>query len=120
LAKADLHVARSAVEKRPTLTALATQRVTNRPPVFFGSAKWRRFAAQILQQRGAVCQDKGHDPRSSTAKIEADHIVELQDGGQPFDPNNIMLRCSACHRRKTIKAKRDRETRQFWLERARR
>ena len=59
---------------------------------------------EIIQHRGRHCQDPQHDrtrPRSGI-RIFGDHIVELKDGGRPLDPSNVLLRCGACHSRKTI------------------
>ena len=32
----------------------------------------------------------------------ADHIVELKDGGAPYDLNNGQCLCGSCHTRKTV------------------
>jgi hypothetical protein len=40
--------------------------------------------------------------------LEADHIVELKDGGAPLDPANVLLLCRPCHARKTNQARDER------------
>jgi len=45
--------------------------------------------------------------------IYVDHVIELEDGGAPFDKNNALLRCPACHVRKGGKVRGER-VREFW------
>jgi len=53
----------------------------------------------------AVC---GHnDP----ADLELDHITEVADGGDPYDPDNQTLLCKPCHRAKTGLARKIRRYR---------
>ena len=91
---------------RPRVSTLAN-RLAPGPKVkdpVYSSPEWRHFIAAIISQRGRRCQN----PRCQTPnhgagqRIFGDHVVELQDGGALLDPNNIMLRCSPCHGRKTV------------------
>lgn len=84
----------------------------------YKSSEWARFRALIIVERGERCEDKDHHSGTRIARLDLDHIVELQDGGAAFNPANVLLRCRACHGRKTAKAKKDRETREFWEQRA--
>lgn len=86
----------------------------------YKTARWQALRMAIIAERGFRCEDKGHRRGQVIDRLDLDHVVEMQDGGAPFDPANLILRCRACHGRKTARAKRDRETRQFWLQRARR
>lgn len=77
-----------------------------RPPAkvadpFYLSPEWRGLVAAIKRQRGNVCEDVG--PHGG--RIMGDHIVERKDGGAELDPANVMLRCAACHNRKTHRVK---------------
>ncbi len=81
---------------------------------------WVQFRELIIAERGARCEDKDHHPGQPIGRLDLDHVKELQDGGAPFDRNNVMLRCRSCHVRKTQATKRERENREFWLERAKR
>ena len=70
---------------------------------FYLSPEWQQLRAAIIKQRGARCEDPEHDrstPRTGI-RLFGDHIIELRDGGAPLDPANVMLRCGACHTRKT-------------------
>ena len=51
--------------------------------------------------------------------IDADHIVELQDGGAKLDRSNVMLRCRSCHGKKTAQKIRDRREVEFYQRRVR-
>jgi 5-methylcytosine-specific restriction protein A len=91
-----------------------TRRVTppaKRAEPFYLSPEWRAFiAAVIAERRPMLMATQGHlceDPRckarhSATMRIFGDHVVELRDGGAPFDRSNVMLRCGSSHTRKTI------------------
>ncbi|MEH6721304.1 MAG: HNH endonuclease signature motif containing protein [Aurantimonas endophytica] len=68
---------------------------------FYLSPEWRRLMADIKRHRGNACEDVG----PHAGRIMGDHIVEVKDGGARLDPSNIMLRCTACHNRKTHREK---------------
>ena len=72
-------------------------------PVYYSRA-WRRLVAQLKLERGEYCQACGKD----ATYLEADHIVELKDGGAPLDPANVRLLCRPCHARKTNQAREER------------
>jgi 5-methylcytosine-specific restriction enzyme A len=72
---------------------------------FYLSDDWRSLIATIKRTRGYRCYDPDHptDQPRGGGRIYGDHIIELKDGGAPLDPRNIMLRCHACHTRKTMR-----------------
>ncbi|TIO72124.1 HNH endonuclease [Mesorhizobium sp.] len=74
---------------------------------FYLSPEWRRLMAEIIAERGRVCEDPACDGRTHHAgmRVFGDHIVELRDGGAPLDKRNVMLRCGASHTRKTAAAR---------------
>ena len=74
---------------------------------FYRTPEWHALMSGIRRMRGNACQDPEHDPHVPRYghRIFGDHIVELSDGGAPLDPQNILLRCSVCHGRKTIQAR---------------
>lgn len=69
---------------------------------FYSSPEWRALLEQIIGVRGRRCQDtRCRRPHGPWGRIYGDHIIELQDGGAALDPDNVLLRCSSCHVRKT-------------------
>jgi hypothetical protein len=77
---------------------------------FYLSPEWRALMVVLIKQRGRRCQDPQHDPSKPRdgVRIFGDHVVEIDDGGALLEPSNIMLRCGACHTRKTaaVRARR--------------
>lgn len=77
---------------------------------FLTSRQWRALVTELIGERGARCEDPDHDsarPREA-GRIYGDHIIERRDGGALLDKANIMLRCAACHGRKTAAARASR------------
>ena len=66
----------------------------------YRSPEWRALLAAVKRQRGARCERCG-----SRHRLIGDHVVELSDGGAPYDPSNIDLLCQACHNTKTAQAR---------------
>jgi 5-methylcytosine-specific restriction protein A len=44
-----------------------------------------------------------------TALAVVDHVIELEDGGEPYDINNLQSLCHSCHNRKTIVERKKRD-----------
>lgn len=90
--------------------AIDTRRVQPPPKTadpFYSSALWRQLMADIIAERGRICEDphcdgKTHHPGM---RVFGDHIVELRDGGTPLDKHNVRLLCGAAHTRKTAQAR---------------
>jgi hypothetical protein len=63
--------------------------------------------SEIIAERGRRCEDTDHDPSRPRigVRLFGDHIRELQDGGAALDKRNVLLRCGACHTRKTARAR---------------
>jgi|CXWL01.1.fsa_nt_gi DNA-directed RNA polymerase subunit RPC12/RpoP len=82
-------------------------RQLNAPPKtadeLYRSPGWHAFIGSIKATRGAWCEDCG-----SGHRVAGDHETEIKDGGAPFDPANIRLRCQACHNRVTAARRRSR------------
>lgn len=66
--------------------------------------RWKKLLAKVIAKRGRKCEDCGR----SGCRIFGDHVIELKDGGAPFDEENVRLRCGSCHSLKTAAAKRER------------
>jgi hypothetical protein len=98
---------------RPALAVLDARTALPPPKVvdpFYLSPAWRSLVTEIVRERGSLCQD----PLCKRAnrlvhRIFGDHVVELQDGGAPLDKSNILLRCGACHTRKTLATRAERQ-----------
>jgi 5-methylcytosine-specific restriction enzyme A len=83
-----------------------THRIT--PPQHFAiydSAAWRHLSYQVLKEEPLCRAGCGRPSR------DADHIVEIIDGGAPLDRANLQGLCRPCHLRKTALAARARATR---------
>jgi 5-methylcytosine-specific restriction endonuclease McrA len=69
----------------------------------YASARWRALRRQVLAEQPwcatAGCMELTHD---------VDHKVALQDGGAPFDRDNVWGLCKRHHSSKTNKEVRER------------
>ncbi len=75
---------------------------------------WKITRAKALERDGHACvncgaaQKKRWDPLSDAwlwsdkPKLEADHIIEIRDGGAEFDLSNVRTLCHRCHVAKTV------------------
>ena len=63
-------------------------------------AEWRRI---VISRAHGYCQDPSCKyPNRYGIRLFADHVIELKDGGAPFDPSNGLARCGSCHTIKTV------------------
>lgn len=70
-------------------------------------AAWR---AAVIARANGRCQDRNCTARHYPGqRLFADHVVELKDGGAPFDVSNGLARCGASHTRKTAAARAARQ-----------
>jgi hypothetical protein len=60
----------------------------------------RQWRAQVLRNSGGHCQLR-YPNRCTGIATEADHIIEVADGGPEFDVTNGQGVCAACHAHKT-------------------
>jgi 5-methylcytosine-specific restriction enzyme A len=96
----------------PLVRTLDT-RTTKLPPrridPIYNSPEFQVWRARVIARAGGQCEAIDNGCRCSKAKPEhkvyADHIIELRDGGQPFDINNGQCLCAAHHTLKTMKAR---------------
>jgi 5-methylcytosine-specific restriction endonuclease McrA len=65
---------------------------------FYDSPEWRSLMKALIAQRGRRCEECG----KTGSRVYGDHIHELQDGGAPLDPLNVLIRCASCHSSKTL------------------
>lgn len=93
---------------RSTLSPLSTHAAPPQPKVkaaHYYTPEHRAWSRAVIARAGRACQACS---RSGT-RLFADHIVELQDGGAPFDLANGQALCGACHSSKTARARADRQ-----------
>lgn len=84
-------------------------RVQSLPKVaesIYVSPEWRALMGRIFAKRGRFCQDCGAGGKG--VRLYGDHVIELKDGGEPFDEENVRIRCAPCHGRKTAGARKAR------------
>lgn len=91
---------------RPRITATNSKRVPPPPKTrddVYGMPEYQRWRARVIARSGNMCQDPAHDPSQprSGIRLYADHVIEIKDDGDPFDPANGLARCAACHGSKT-------------------
>ncbi len=85
---------------------IATRRDKETLP-FYKTQRWRKFVNYLIRKRGRRCEN-AQCRRNDMTRIFADHIVEIRDGGELFDENNIQLLCSSCHVKKTLRVRGER------------
>lgn len=66
----------------------------------YHSARWRKLRAKVLAER-PVCQHE----RCTQQPTEVDHIIDLNDGGDPWDEGNLQALCKPHHSAKTARAR---------------
>lgn len=73
---------------------------------FYRTPAWRRLskAHRAREPLCRHCAERG----TVTAATAVDHIHELRDGGDRYDPSNLQSLCHSCHTIKTHEAKRGR------------
>lgn len=79
----------------------------------YSTPEHRAWRAAVIAKAGGRCQDPECATPGRGARLFADHVVELRDGGAAADPANGMARCGACHTRKTIAERAKRMARRF-------
>jgi 5-methylcytosine-specific restriction endonuclease McrA len=65
---------------------------------FYNTQAWRSARAMALTLGGFCCSLCGR----RGCVLYVDHIVELQDGGAPYEQSNLRPLCGACHTNKTV------------------
>jgi 5-methylcytosine-specific restriction enzyme A len=96
----------------PVIRAINTR--TIRPPqkhkdAIYDSPAFRAWRAQVVLRAGNRCEYVKDGERCRKAypahRVYADHVVELRDGGSPFDLANGQCLCAVHHEQKTFKAR---------------
>jgi 5-methylcytosine-specific restriction enzyme A len=74
---------------------------------YYGTPAHRAWRKAIIARACSICEQCGRND----VRLFADHIVELEDGGDPLSLSNGQALCGSCHTTKTSAAKRQREGR---------
>lgn len=61
----------------------------------YGTPAWKAVRKMVLARDGYVCQHRF--PKCSTVATAVDHVIELADGGAPYDPSNLVASCRGCN-----------------------
>ena len=56
---------------------------------------WKSLSKRCLERDGFRCQIRL--PGCRGRAVSADHVVELEDGGPPFDLGNLQAACRSCN-----------------------
>lgn len=67
----------------------------------YKSQRWVKLRAEVIRQQ-PLCQHCLAYNIITPGKI-VDHIVEIEDGGEVWDINNLQHLCSTCHNQKTAR-----------------
>ena len=79
----------------------------HRARYFYGTTEWKKLRERYINQH-PLCEHC--DKRGLITPGEmVDHVIEIEDGGEKLDFNNLQTLCTHHHRIKTYEAKRKRE-----------
>jgi len=73
---------------------------------FYLTKEWRRARDLARELGGYQCSEC----RVTGVTLFVDHKVELQDGGAPYDQDNLRLLCGRCHTIKTVRIRSERNS----------
>ena len=65
--------------------------------------RWAVVRRRILDRDGWRCRECGR-----AGRLEVDHVEALEDGGDPWVPDNLQTLCRRCHIAKTAAENRAR------------
>ena len=98
----DLPRRQRVVSIQPRTTVIDT-RAARLPPKeaapIYATTEYRHWRDAVISRAGGACE--WPECRRSERRMFADHIKELRDGGDPFDPANGQCLCGAHHTHKT-------------------
>lgn len=64
-------------------------------PRIYSTKRWRMLRLKVLR-RDPICVEC-----RAELSTEADHVIAIEDGGDPWKMSNLQGLCSSCHGRKT-------------------
>jgi len=68
---------------------------------FYDSTRWRNLRDMVIARHPLCeqCKSKG----LTTIATQVDHILPIEEGGNPTDWTNLQPLCASCHSKKTRK-----------------
>lgn len=69
---------------------------------FYNSARWRK-TSRLYRDAHPMCEMDCKDSGRVRPAAVVDHIVPINEGGNPFDWDNLQSGCHQCHNRKSQK-----------------
>ncbi len=94
----------------PTMDARIAKPPPKEADPHYQTPEHREWRLAVMRRAKWRCQHPGCSV-SYPDRLFADHIVELRDGGTPFDPENGQALCGAHHSKKTAQARAERAKR---------
>ena len=95
----------------PPRPVAAYNRFKKRDPLY-ATPEFRTWRAKVVARAGGRCEAVTHGHRCSKAqpihRMFADHVIEVKDGGAPFDVANGQCLCGPHHLMKTARSRRER------------
>lgn len=92
-----------------TVSTRTLEAPRKRKEAIYDSPAFRSWRAQVVARAGNRCEAIEDGERCRKAhpayRMYADHIIELRDGGHPFDLRNGQCLCAVHHEKKTFKAR---------------
>lgn len=73
----------------------------------YSTNEWKKLS-KAKKRLNPLCEECERMSIYTPAKI-ADHIIEIEDGGSPYDINNLQSLCDPCHKRKTAQEAKKRK-----------
>lgn len=68
---------------------------------FYDTQEWRKLRNWFIRAN-PLCNQCSRRERLVLAKV-VDHIIPIEDGGEPLDVENLQSLCKPCHTAKTNK-----------------
>ena len=68
---------------------------------FYQSSEWRKLRA-LQMERQPLCEECERKGVATVARV-ADHVVPINQGGEPLNLDNLQSLCHTCHNRKSGK-----------------
>ena len=75
---------------------MSNRRPGSRHYAVLNRGRWRHARKRTLERDGYRCRTCGR-----AGRLEVDHVVPLQRGGEPYSAANLQALCADCHVRKT-------------------